>query len=114
MSLSEFEIIRLKRLFDAYCEVRIPQELNTKLRLDYRIRDSHLTLYESRHHHEKVDLWYSTAIARFEKDPQQQVWRLFSADRNESWLPYHPHPEDRDIERLLDCVTDDPTGIFWG
>lgn len=114
MGLSEFELVRLKRLFDAYCDMRIPRELSDKMRLDYRIRDNSVTLYESRHHHEKVDLWYSSAIARFEKEPQQQMWRLFSADRNEEWIEYHPHPQDRDIEQLLDCVTDDPTGIFWG
>ncbi len=114
MSLSEFEMIRLRRMFDAYCDMRIPHEVRETLRLDYRIRNNHITLYESRHHHEKTDLWYSTAIARFVKDQPLHLWRLFSADRNENWLPYHPHPEDRDIERLLDCVTDDPTGIFWG
>jgi hypothetical protein len=114
MALSEFELVRLKRLFQAYCSVRVPDELADKLRFDYRIRDDSVILYESRPHHLKVQLWYSTAIARFERDHENKLWRLYSADRNENWIPYHPHCCDRDIERLLDSVTDDPTGIFWG
>lgn len=114
MKLSEFEIKRVQQLFDNYCDERIPILLQGKLKLEYRIRGDEVILYESRVHYKQVDIWYSTTIARFLKDGEQNMWHLFSADRNDDWLAYQPYPHDRNIEQLLGVVTEDATGIFWG
>lgn len=114
MALSEFEQARIKRLFRAYCEIRIPEPLRTTLRIDFRIGDDDVILYELRPHYQQPDIWYSTAVARFVKQPDQNLWSLYSADRNDQWLPYLPYHGDRNIEKLLAVVNDDPLGLFWG
>lgn len=114
MKLSEFETKRVQRLFANYCDERIPQILQGKLKLEYRIFDNEVVLYESRVHYKQVDIWYSTSVARFLKDGEKNVWRLFSADCNDDWIAYLPHPCDRNIEQLMTVVNEDVTGIFWG
>lgn len=114
MQLSEFEIKRVQRLFGNYCDVRIPLIMKGKLKLEYRIKDNEVILYESRVPYNQVDIWYSTTVARFLKDNEHNVWHLFSADRNDDWIVYQPYPHDRNIEQLIGVVSDDVTGIFWG
>lgn len=114
MQLSEFEMKRVTRLFENYCDERIPILLKGKLKLEYRIRDNEVILYESRVHYKQVDIWYSTAIARFLKDEDHNEWHLFSADRNDDWIVYQPYPHDRNIEQLIAAVNEDVTGLFWG
>jgi len=114
MKLSEFENRRVQRLFKNYCNERIPLILQGKLKLEFRIHDSEVVLFESRVHYRQVDVWYTTSVARFLKDSENNVWRLFSADRNDDWVAYLPHPYDRNLEQLMDVVNEDVTGIFWG
>lgn len=114
MELSEFETKRVQRLFENYCDERIPLILRGKVKLEYRIRGNEVILYESRVHYKQVDIWYSTTVARFLKDGEQNVWHLYSADRNDDWILYHPHPHDRNLEHLIGVVREDVTGIFWG
>jgi hypothetical protein len=42
------------------------------------------------------------------------LWTLYCADRNGRWHPYHQSKPTNRITELLDQITDDPTGIFWG
>lgn len=113
MKLSEFEIKRVQRLFENYCDERIPLILKGKLKLEYRLRDNEIILYESRVPYNQVDVWYSTTVARFLKDAEHNVWHLFSADRNDDWIIYQPYPHDRNIEQLISAMNEDITGIFW-
>lgn len=114
MQLSEFEIKRVQRLFEYYCDDRIPLIMKGKLKLEYRIRDNEVILYESRVPYNQVDVWYSTTVARFLKDNKHNLWHLFSSDRNDDWIEFHPYPSDRNIEQLIAVVNEDITGIFFG
>lgn len=114
MALSEFEIARINRLFATYCVARIPERLRGKIRLDYRIDGDEVVLYESRSHYEQPEVWYSLAIARFLRDHHSFLWRLYSIDHDDNWIAYGVRPCARDLEKLLNEVSDDPMGIFWG
>lgn len=114
MPLSEFEIKRVDKLFTAYCENRVPAYLRSQIRIEYRIRDNEVSLFESRAHLQGSGEWISTKVARFAKDAQDGTWHLFWADRNSQWRPYSPLPYHRDIEKLLQAVEKNETGAFWG
>ncbi len=114
MSLSEFEIKRVEKLFIAYCEKMVPGHLRNTIRLEYRIRHNEVTLFESRPHLQGSGEWISTRIACFRKDPQAENWQLFWADRNNQWQSYSPLPFHRDIEKLLQAVEKNESCVFWG
>lgn len=114
MSLSEFEIKRIDKLLNAYCDNKIPAHLRDQIRIEYRIRGNEVSLFESRSHLQGSGEWISTKVACFKKDVQSQTWHLFWADRNSQWQPYAPLPCHRDIEKLLQEVENNPTGAFWG
>lgn len=114
MPLSEFEIKRVDKLFTAYCEQKVPAHLRDQIRIEYRIRDFAVSLFESRPLLQGSGEWISTKVARFQKDPQTETWRLFWADRDSQWQPYAPLPIHRDIEKLLQVVEKNETGLFFG
>lgn len=114
MPLSEFEIKRVDKLFTAYCEGKVPGHLRNHIRLEYRIRDNEVSLVESRPHLQGSGEWISTRVACFRKDSKAETWQLFWADRNSQWQPYSSLPSHRDIEKLLQAVENNESGLFWG
>ncbi len=114
MPLSEFELKRIEKLFSGFCQERVPPELHDQIRIEFRIKGDVVTLYESRPHYRDNTTWFSTSIARFNKNPDTEIWQLYYADRNDKWRIYEECPPNRDIEKLLTEVKNDPTCIFWG
>lgn len=114
MILSEFEQKRIEKLFTDFGRGKVPACFQNQLRIEFRIKGAEVTLYESRPHYLDQSTWFSMAVARFKKDPKSEVWELYCADRNGKWHLYKPCPPNRDIEKLLAEVKNDPTGIFWG
>ncbi len=114
MALSEFEEKRIEKLFAAFCQARVPAQYHDQIRIEFRIKGEEVTLYESRPHYRDKSTWFSTSIARFKKKSKAESWQLYCADRNNKWHIYQGCPPNRDIEKLLTEVNNDPTGIFWG
>lgn len=112
MPLSEFEIKRVDKLFTAYCERKVPCHLRGYLRLEYHIRLDEVSLFESRPHLQGSGEWISTRVACFRKDEEAGYWQLFWADRDNQWQPYSSLPFHRDIERLLQAVEKNESGVF--
>ena len=80
-----------------YCEERIPAHAREKVRMTYRWRGNAATLIEER---------------PYFQDPTR--WTLYCADRNSHWHLYDEVKPAASIQTLLDEVSRDPTGIFWG
>lgn len=114
MALSEFEKKRIDKLFTEFARQRVPERFAEQIRIDYRIKNDEVSLYESRPHYMLDSTWFSLPIARFKKDPETGDWQLYCADRTHNWRLYKLCPPSRDIEKLLTEVKNDPTGIFWG
>lgn len=114
MELSEFEIKRIEKLFGGFCDKRVPGYLRNRIRVEYRIRNAEVELFESRPLHDDPETWISTPIARFKKSPSSNKWILYQADRNTQWMRYLPCEPHRDIEALLQVVERDAIGSFWG
>ena len=114
MSLSEFEIKRIDKLFSEYCEQRVPPELHHQIKIEYRVRANEVTLFESRPVWDDHAKWISGKVARFQKDSETETWFLYWADRNGKWRAYQPLPSQRDIQKLLSEVEKNDNGAFWG
>jgi hypothetical protein len=114
MALSEFEKQRVTKIFCAYCEKKVPHHVSDQFRVEFELRGSEVKLFESRPFWQDKSRWTSHKIARFRKDDKSNVWRLYYADRNGRWHIFEPFPGEKDIEKLLDEVEKDSSGIFWG
>jgi hypothetical protein len=114
VSLSEFELKRIEKIFTHYCSTRVPEHLRSQIVLEYRVRGDEVTLFESRPVWDDHARWISGKVARFQKDTDAEIWNLYAADRDGSWIHYLPLPFHRDIEKLLQEVEKNESGAFWG
>lgn len=97
-----------------YCEERIPAHAREKVRMTYRWRGNAATLIEERPYFQDPTRWTSHPVARFRYAASKKRWTLYCADRNSRWHLYDEVKPAASIQTLLDEVSRDPTGIFWG
>jgi len=114
MALSEFEKQRVTKIFSAYCEMKAPHHVSDQFRVEFELRGSEAKLFESRPYWRDKSKWVSHKVARFKKDDSLNLWQLYFADRNGRWHIFEPFPSETDIEKLLNEVEKDTSGIFWG
>jgi hypothetical protein len=112
--LSEFELKRVEKIFADYCEKKIPAYLQSKIRMEYQVREDEVTLFESRPVWDDHAMWISGKVARFSKDRETGGWFLYQAGHDGGWCQYEPLPFHRQIEKLLDEVDKNETGAFCG
>jgi hypothetical protein len=99
-----------------YCANRIPPEHQNEVRVEYSQHGTNLTIHECRPPW-RPDLgpeWTRQPVAQLRYTAGNGLWTLYCADRNGRWHPYHQSKPTNRVTELLDEITDDPTGIFWG
>jgi Protein of unknown function (DUF3024) len=104
-----------ERLLSAFCEARVPVELRDKVRFEYGIRGTRITLRDCRPHwRDASQPWSHMPVAQMRFDPEEHTWALFWADRNGKWILYDPLPPAKKLEDLIEEIDVDPHGAFWG
>jgi len=114
MALTAFEKRRINNIFSKYCDEKIAPDLKAQLQIEYAIWGNEVKLFECRPYFLDKSEWTRTKIARFKKDLETNFWELYYADRNGKWHLCEPDAYNKDIEKLLNEVDQDTTGIFWG
>lgn len=110
--LPELAVAKVRR----YCETRVPARHLDKLRVECETRGKSITIYERRPPwHERLGPeWSKSSVAQLRYEPEENLWRLYCADRNSRWHYYDMVEPTERIDELLQEIEDDPTGIFWG
>ncbi len=110
MALPETEQKRADKLVGQLCEQRaIPDQV----KLQYDTRGNRVTLTESRPLFIDPSVWNEVKVAQFEYSPELLRWTLYWYDRKNRRQPY-PTGRNKDaLEKLIQEVDSDPTGIFW-
>jgi Protein of unknown function (DUF3024) len=101
MALSQIHQTQVTKRLTAFCEARVPATVRDKIRVGFRIKGNEVVLFEM-------------AAAKLKYIGTQGVWRLYCQHRDRRWHVYEALPEASSFAKLLDEVSDDPTGIFWG
>ena len=115
MSLSEFEIKKVKNAAEAFLAVkRPPPNIRKQLDIGYRIEDQSIEIFEVRPdwRDESVILEHSVAKATYVKT--QNAWKIFWQRADLKWHSYEPVASVKNIEEFFDAVVNDPHGCFWG
>ena len=110
MALPEIELFRGNRLFSKFCDERIPPHARDQIKMLYNIKGNKVILMESRPYYDDPSKWSEMPVAQFEYNATTKVWGLFGYNRNDKRLPY----SKGNLEKLIQEVDKDITGIFWG
>ncbi|MDA8415425.1 MAG: DUF3024 domain-containing protein [Desulfobacteraceae bacterium] len=110
MALDTTEQQRVAFLLENLCKERT---LPDQVILHFDTRGNRVTLTESRPLFIDPAIWNEIKIAQFEYNPEARIWTLYWYDRKDRRQPY-PTGRNRDtLEKLIQEVNSDPTGIFW-
>lgn len=109
MALPEEEAERVNRLLDSLCLERSIEPV----KVGYQIRGNKVSLTESRPLFIDPSMINTIHVAQFEFMPGPNVWVLYWYDRRDKRVPY-PTGRNKDVlEKLVNEVRNDPTGVFW-
>ena len=114
MALPETEHQRAEELLGIFCKDKMAsfKDLDT-LEIGYSIKGNKVTLTESRPLFIDPGVWNEIKVAQFEYSPEMNNWTLYWYDRKNRRQPY-PVARNKDtLEKLIQEVDKDPTGIFW-
>lgn len=114
MALPQIERARVTKRLTAFCEDRVPAVVRGKLRIGFRVRASEIVLFEERPAFRPPHEWQEMVVAKFKYVATKGVWTLYCQHRDNRWHSYVALPRARSFDKLLDEVSADPTGIFWG
>lgn len=110
MTLPESEQQRVEQLLGRLCQQRT---VTDQVTLRYNVRGNRVTLSESRPLFIDPAIWNEIKVAQFEYTPESLRWTLYWYDRKDRRQTY-PTGRNRDtLEKLIQEVEADPTGIFW-
>jgi len=104
----------VEKLMQAYCDKRVPKELQDRIKLFYKIRGDNITLIESRPFWQDETQWIDATVAQIRFENANKTFTLYCADRNDRWHLYDFIESSKELKDILQEIDRDPTGIFWG
>jgi hypothetical protein len=114
MTLSNITLKTSEPVISLFCKTRILDNFKDQIRITYKIRRNSITIYEERIYFKDNSKWTKNPVAQFRFDNKSLKWDLYCSDRNNKWHSYSETVPERDINKLIKEVNEDPTGIFWG
>jgi hypothetical protein len=100
----------------AYCESRVPDDLRDELRYECSSRGGGITISEHRPpwNPELGSDWTELKVAQLRYDASEGTWSLYGRLSSDRWFQYDDVAPAPTVVPLLEELTADPTGIFWG
>ena len=114
MPISDTVKHQVETQLKSFCETRVPPDIRDKVNLSFEFRANSVTLFENRPRWNDPSEWTHSAVAQFRFEPKSGRWTLFCADRNSRWHEYPEVEPTSRFDELLEEVSKDPTGIFFG
>ena len=115
MTLSEFEIKKVKKAAESFLAVKRPRpHIRKQLDIGYRIDDQSVEIYEIRPYYLDESQILEHAVAKATYVKTQKVWKIFWQRADLKWHSYEPVATVKSIEEFFDAVVADPHGCFWG
>ena len=105
----------IEKKIGEYCKKKIPAHILDKVNLSYKIRGNSITIFENRAPSAPdMKEWTSMPVAQIRYDNETGEWTLYCADRNSRWNDYIDLLPTKNIDKILNEIDKDPTGIFLG
>jgi hypothetical protein len=115
MPLPDFVKSLVDKRLIAYCDKRVPAHMRNKITVSFEVRGNSVTIFENRApwRPEFIE-WTKMKVAQIRYDAKSAMWTLYCSDRNEKWHEYQSIPTKKNLDKILEEIDADPTGIFWG
>lgn len=110
--LAEQDVAQVQGL----CDQRVPEGVRDKVRVECQEALRHLTIVERRPPWgaNAGPEWTSFPIARLRYTKKTGTWHLYCRDGELRFRRYDLAPPAATVDVLLDEISRDPTGVFWG
>ena len=113
MAFTEIELHKIRKVVGTLCEKRSPGYIRDKLRLEYKIQNQDIIIFEVRPRWgtPNEQLWSPFAKLKFVRS--RNSWKLFWQRADMKWHKYVPL-ESGDLGELVAEIDADPHGCFFG
>ena len=103
------------RLVHEFRRARYPDDMWADYRLCCQMRPNTMTLFKRyASQDQRLGKWKRTPLAQFHFGSERDLWTLSYADIDRRWRRYDGTSQSSDLMVLLDEVSRDPNGIFFG
>jgi hypothetical protein len=113
-TLNDIQQAQVAKLMAPICASHTDPAIDPQIRVGFRLEGPSVILFSSAPSFRNPQQWLERPVAKFTFVKVSRRWRLFCVFRDLKWRAYEPLPEAPELERLVDEVRRDPTGIFWG
>jgi len=103
-----------EELLGKYCRERVPEHLQEKLRILFKVQGIAITILEERPHFMRPLLWTLCPVAQFRYKASTGEWTLYCRDRNQKWHKFTPESPSEKLSDLIDAVERDDTKYILG
>ncbi len=104
----------LKLVYE-FCRARYPDDMWTDYHLYCQMRLNTMTFFKRyASQDQRLGKWKRTPLAQFHFGSERDLWTLSYADIDRRWRRYDGTSQSSDLMVLLDEVSRDPNGIFFG
>jgi hypothetical protein len=115
VTLPELDVARVLRFVDSENE-KIPPAVRAEVRIEMDVGSTAITIFECRplRPDERASEWLRQEVARLQYTSRTRTWSLYWPDRNSKFHRYDRISPSPRVGVLIDEISADPTGIFWG
>ena len=114
MAFNELELKRIEKLVGELCAARSPEHLRDQIRLEYRVQDPSILIYEVRPRWRAPRELMEEPCAKISYFRTRNVWQLYWQRADLKWHRYDPLPEAASLDMLVKQIDEDPHCCFFG
>ena len=103
-----------EKQLDMFCKNRIPEKIKDQIQLIYTIEKNTITLIEKRPLWNDPTRWSELPIAVMIFDKESMTWQLYWIRGNGKKEMYTQLEPQKDLQRCIDEIDEDPLCTFWG
>jgi len=103
-----------QKQLNKFCATRIPEEIKNEIQLKYTIEKNIVTLIETRPLWNDPTRWSELPVAVMIFDKENMTWQLYWIQGNGKKELYTDLPSQKDLQKCIEEIDEDPLCTFWG
>ena len=114
MAFSEIELKKIDKFVGGLCRKKTPEKYKNELRFEYRIKVHDVTIYEIRPRWDNPKEITEMDIAKIKFNRTKNNWVLYWKRASGKWELYEPSKNNNDLASLVEVISTDNFGCFFG
>ena len=114
MAFTEIELFKIKKIVGTLCEKRSPVHIRDQLRVEYKIQNQDVIIFEVRPQWNDPKKQIELPFAKLKFVQSRYLWKLYWQRADMKWHKYEPFESSRDLAELVKEIDTDQHGCFFG